>query len=142
MAQIVVATSLAMELEGRSAERDWQVDTVEPSLPDLPFSDWGVRHWESLRLLLESLRDSLLRKDAAVHAGRHDPASVDASVDGRRARSKLFAEKYDKVMKYIKLQKDLCPLRKALRNSPDEEDSDCSTPSDEFMEPDLVKEFW
>jgi hypothetical protein len=142
MAQIVVATTLAMELDGRSAERDWQVDSVEPSLPDIAFSDWGVRNWESLRLLLESLRDSLLRKDVAVHAGRHDPAAVDASVDGRRARSKLFTEKYNKVMAYIKLQKDVSPLRKALCKAPDEEASDCSTPSDEFMEPDLVKEFW
>ena len=68
--------------------------------------------------MISGLKDNLLRKDANADVGEEENSSVDA----RRARSQLYAKRLEKVLRYIRVNLALSPIRSELTDHINDED--------------------
>lgn len=118
------------------------LDGVElpPSLPGAPMlflslAEWAEENWQDLAVRLQDLATDLMRKDASADATEPE----NNHVDGIRGRSNVFATKFERVLRMLRLHKALACVRTTLS----EQLQDDSLPQDQppTVDAKLVKRF-
>jgi hypothetical protein len=138
MCQIIVVVTLATWLGEQGDDNNdkptfsEKIDEIIPNLPHKRFAEWSLEDWKTFTSLLESVKDGLLRRDAA----HNNEAEEDDSVDASKARSLDNKE----LLKYIQLSIQTSPFRAAVEDQIVAGEHNLDDPP--TLEEDLVEKFW
>jgi hypothetical protein len=115
----ILARAKQADLEAAATTTDEEEEPVPPSLSEavegfpaaVPLDSWKEDDWDMFAGYLTAIAENLQRKDADA-----DPAidPEDAELDEERSEHELFTVKMEKITRYIKVYKAICPLREKL----------------------------
>jgi hypothetical protein len=139
MCQIIVVVILATRLgeQGNdTAAFSEKIDEVIPNLPHKRFAEWSLEEWKTFASLLESVKDGLLRRDAAHTNTEEEDDLIDAS----KARSL----DYKNILRYIQTSIQTSPIRAAVEDLivAGEQTEDDPPALEEVLQEDLVEKWW
>ena len=101
---------------------DQPVDSIAPHqrmknsllYPALPLARWSDHHWQDLCSMLESMKQTMLRRDVDSLDGVEDD-----TVDPDRSESDLYQQKLDGLIRYIQVNRALAGIRWDLQQQLD-----------------------
>jgi hypothetical protein len=105
---------------------DQEEDNTEPPLPALegfpasPLASWKEDDWDMFSGYLTAIAENLKRKDVDADAPT-DPE--DAEIGEGNGDHELFTVRVDKILRYIKVYRAICPIREKLTDQISNEDT-------------------
>jgi hypothetical protein len=113
-----------------------EIGDIPGNFHNNPLAEWDEEDWKALQDFISDVSTNLLRKDADASAYSEE----DARTHGQRGRSKIYKNKLDRILKFIRLHKALSPFRKTLTEQL--EDETISNKEKPTIDPELMKKFW